>query len=37
MLNATANLKSGHITWSLSPAGGFFEGDGTVVVIGGND
>jgi hypothetical protein len=33
-LNATANLKTGHITWSLSPQGGSFEGDGTVVVIG---
>ncbi len=36
-LNATANLKTGHISWSLSPQGGTFEGDGTVVVIGGGD
>jgi hypothetical protein len=36
-LNATADRKTGRITWSLSPEGGFFEGDGTVVVIGGDD
>jgi hypothetical protein len=34
-LNATADLKTGHITWSLSPQGGFFEGEGTVVLIRG--
>lgn len=33
-LNATANLKTGAISWSLSPAGGTFAGTGTVVVIG---
>ena len=34
-LNATANIKTGAITWSLSPAGGSFAGTGTVVVFSG--
>ncbi len=34
-MNATANLKTGAITWSLSPAGGSFAGTGTVVVFQG--
>jgi len=34
-MNATANLKTGAITFSLSPAGGSFAGTGTVVVFHG--
>lgn len=34
-LNATANLKTGAIMWSLSPAGGTFAGTGTVMVLAG--
>lgn len=34
-LNATANVRTGAITWSLSPAGGSFAGNGTVVVFHG--
>jgi hypothetical protein len=34
-MNATANLHTGAITFSLSPAGGSFAGTGTVVVFRG--
>jgi hypothetical protein len=34
-MNATANLKTGAITWSLSPAGASFAGTGRVVMFKG--
>jgi hypothetical protein len=34
-MNATVNVKTGAITWSLSPAGASFTGTATVVVFGG--
>jgi len=34
-LNATVNVKTAAITWSLSPAGGSFGGTGTVVMFAG--
>jgi hypothetical protein len=36
-LNATANVKTGAVTFSLSPAGASFAGKGTVVVFRGGD
>ena len=34
-MNTTVNVKTGAITWSLSPAGASFSGTATVVVFGG--